>query len=196
MTKLASLVATLAIVAMLAASSMAQNWSYGGSMHLSFAPDAVVTEADIEPLQAFTFYLLVQGSELGYGVLGYEAVVSLHPDILFQSVRLLPSSSMNLGTGFADGEIDFVVGTGGCVAAAPVVAVVEFQGLLIEAAEDVFIGLAPHPLSSVDDVAPAWLGCNRIVYAAENDYVAAKLWINKGGVATDTSSWSSVKALY
>ncbi len=176
--------------------SWAQHGPALGSIFLSMSPDEQVNSGAVTPLEPFEFYLVIDPE--GRALSAYEVQVELDPSIAFMAVEFGNEHSLNFGGGFSDGIMPFIVGTGECLSGAPLLTVVTFRAMLLEEADSAWIRLNPVDPSSFNGEAPGWLECGPSLLHrfASWDLNSNALRLSTSTVATTSSSWGAVKALY
>jgi hypothetical protein len=190
-----------------------------GSLRLSFQTDRLVETREVEPLQIFDFFLIV---DIDFGAAGhpewnpssgisaYELGVAIPPSVAVEHVEFIPLSSTPWEIDAQAGELPLLVSfTNTCVFAAgsPQV-LVHFKARLLTDVRNVFLYVTACEPSSFREAlggpgpVPGWRRCPAVtgeLYPFA-DYTAPQQFaINRGGatgVPTAAASWGELKAAF
>lgn len=186
------------VLALFAVPALAQD---PGDAGIFFDPAGTQTSA-AWPAFTTTNQFFAIAFDLVGDLFGYEFGLQIDPNlIVFASVPSGPAP-INVGTA----PLNWIVGTGGCVpGAGPVRMVTITAGFFVPTLTDALICMGPSSPSSFAPAAPGWLKCS-------GDLQAFGVATNGGGnypdgcavlypsadapVATDSATWTSVKAAY
>jgi hypothetical protein len=171
-----------------------------GQVYLSFEPDVRDQDRQIPADTPFDFYLIVDLDLAGgdpYNLAAIEGSLTFSTEIFLSEISWSGGNWVVAGQGLAPGSYDFMAAPAGCLGLVDGPNVVcTFHGVLLEDADDLFVGVGPGFASSFGGLGPGWVTCGDLVgYLFEPNGVPRSLSINKS-VGVESSSWGRVKSLY
>jgi len=171
-----------------------------GDIGIFFDSGGTLTSGPVIAFVPFNVYVVA--FDLSGGVLGYEGSIQRDPNLILLTTIFSGPAPINVGT-----PENWIVGTGGCMAASGPTVLVQFQYFLAvpTAPADMLFCLGPSTPSSFAPAAPGYLDC-------PGNLIPFTLAANGGGiypdgcavgnptqlppVATEAESWGGLKALY
>jgi hypothetical protein len=203
MSAIRNAVAGLGLVLLLlpvGAAQAEEPYPVAGQVYLSFVPDGRVQDLQVTSSTPFDFYLIVDLDLAGgdpYRLSAIEGRLEFSSEIFLSNIDWAGGTWANVGEGLAPGSYDFVTATSSCLELSDGPNVLcTFRGVLLEDANDLFVGIGPAATSSFGGLGPGWVTCDDFVgYLFEPNGVPRALSINNT-LGVDNSSWSRIKTLY
>lgn len=201
-----------ALLLIVAAPALAQPFPVSGEVYLSFDPNMRVSSQTVTPFVPFDLYITVDipvdGANPTLGIAGVEGGISFPSSIELMSIAF-PPPAINIGPGFSEPELEsFIVGLGVCQPLGTATVLGTVTARLLVDDSDIEIALdAPSvgaaAISSFAGIGPGWArfdcegsGNDDLVLFEAPTMASSNVIVNPSVVATESSTFARVKALY
>jgi hypothetical protein len=188
-----SILLTLACV--LVAATCAHGQPQPGDLGVFF--DRAATQTSMTALAFMGFHLYLVATAPPGGLLGWECRLFFPGQMIVPSRALPPGRSVDLG----QGDDNWIVGTGSCVATSGQAVLVDYSVLMLAATHDLTICLGPSSPSSFSPPSPGYVTCQHVddlrpFGAAYRGCAVVNPAHLEPPVPTGQASWGSLKGHY